>query len=84
MEDNLILYGTSLLVLVLILVLKLNKKIKLVNVLIFAFYTVYMHIKWFYFSEPSAALGYWFYLICLNVFHSILLPLQLLIFKRSN
>lgn len=84
MEDNLILYGTSLLVIVLIFILKLTKKVKIINLCIFILYTIYMQIKWVYFSESGEALAYWFYLICLNIFHSVLLLIQWMLFKKVH
>ena len=83
MEDNALILLTSIAVLALIYFLNQSKTNKIINLIVFIVYSLWMIISWSLEKDPSTALGYWFYLLFFNIIHLTVLLVQFLFFRKK-
>ena len=84
MNENNILYGSSILLLLLILAtFKFNKSFILLHLIIYLLYSVYFYYGLFFKIHAGTALAYWFYLIIITGLH-LLFMVGYLIIKLNN
>jgi hypothetical protein len=83
--DNLLFYGSSVIVLLLnLFLLKSNKTYGMVSLIIQSIYTAYFNYGLQYDSEGGVALVWWFYLIMINCLHFIINIAIITINNRAN
>lgn len=81
-EDDIILYGTTILcILANLYLLKINKKTALVIISIFLIYSLYFHYKLMCCGRYGSGFLWWFYLIVLNAIN-VLFDFSYIIYRR--